>query len=250
MSALLEAKSLTVCADGARLISDISFSAKAGEFIGVIGPNGVGKSTLLKALAGVTNPDSGGVEIGGCAINAMTARERALLLSYLPQSRETAWAMTAEMVASLGRFSYGRPDRLGEKDRAAVKRALDLADADSLRNRVMQTLSGGEQARIHLARALAAETTIVLADEPTAALDMKHALAMLAALRQRACDGALIIAALHDLPLAARFCTRLVAIDKGCIAADGAGDEVLNEEFYKTVFSIRPVEGGVSFEAI
>jgi iron complex transport system ATP-binding protein len=234
----LAVDSLTVRKGSAVLIARISFAEKGGNFIGVVGPNGAGKSTLLRAIAGLERAAEGEVRLDGADIREFPPQDRARRLAYLPQARETHWAIDAETVASLGRFSYGAPHRLGPLDRAAVERALRTADALAFRDRIMPTLSGGEQARVHLARALAAETPILLADEPTAALDLRHALAILAALRAKADDGGLVIAALHDLDLARRFCTRMIVLDAGKVVADGAPRSALDEALIARVFGV------------
>jgi len=235
---------LTVRRGNAVLLDRVCFAAGAGAFIGVVGPNGAGKSTLLRAIAGLERDGAEAVRLDGVEIGALAPRLRARALAYLPQARETHWAIDAETVASLGRFSFGAPHRLGPLDRAAVERALHTADALSFRRRIMPTLSGGEQARVHLARALAAETAILLADEPTAALDLRHALAILAALRARADKGGLVVAALHDLDLARRFCTRMIVLDAGGIVADGAPDAALDDSLLARVFGVvRTADG-------
>lgn len=234
---MLSIKDLCIERDGATLLREINLSAGAGEFVCVVGPNGAGKSTLLRAIAGVGRI-SGTVLIDGAEISAMTAVRRAKTIAYLPQARDVHWAITAEAVVSLGRFAYSAPHRLSPADRAAVERALAATDSTSFRSRVASTLSGGEQARIHLARALAAEAPVLIADEPTAALDLRHALSIIALLRAKADTGGLVIAALHDLDLARRFCTRLVVMNEGKIAADGALADALTPERLATVFGV------------
>lgn len=222
----------------AELLNTVSLTAGSGAFIGVIGPNGAGKTTLLRAVAGLEKADGGEIRLNGAPLFAIAPLERARSLAYLPQLREVHWAMTAEAVVSLGRFAYGSPHRLGPADRAAVEAALAVTDSGSFRSRVVSTLSGGEQARIHLARALAAETPVVIADEPTAALDLKHALAIAEVLRAKADAGGLVIAALHDLDLARRFCTRIVVLNDGKIIADAAPAENLNDDLVANVFGV------------
>lgn len=238
----LTVQNLSVARDGAMLLDDISFEATAGEFIGVVGPNGAGKSTLLRALAGVAHAEANKVIVNGAPVEKMAPRERARVIAYLPQLREVAWAITAEAVVSLGRFAYGAGARLGPADLAAVDAALAAADCQSFRNRVASTLSGGEQARIHLARALAAETPVLIADEPTAALDLKHALAILKTLRARADAGGIVIAALHDLALAQRFCTRLIILNRGRMVDDCPAETAITEEVLTHVFGVTAAE--------
>ncbi len=236
----LAADGITAKRGGVTLIEGISLTASGGEFIGLVGPNGAGKTTLLRALSGAAAKTEGRVAINGTDLRMLIPRERARRLAYLPQIREVAWAMTAEAVVALGRFAWGSPSRLAEADRAAVARALALTGAEALRTRTMPTLSGGEQARVHLARALAAEAPILLADEPTAALDPKHARAIMAALRAKADGGGLVMAASHDLRLAERWCTRIVVMSAGRIAADGPADLALTPPVMETVFGVGP----------
>ncbi len=229
---------LTVKRGGATLLDGVRFAAGAEDFVGVIGPNGAGKSTLLRAIAGLESAASGAVTIAGAPVDAMASLVRARALAFLPQAREVHWAITAEAVVSLGRFAYGEGRRLGPADRAAVDAALAATDARSFRCRVASTLSGGELARIHVARALATETPILIVDEPTAALDIKHALAVMAALRARAAAGGTVIAALHDLALARRFCTRMIVLNDGRIEADGAPPDSPSDELIARVFGV------------
>ncbi len=234
----LAASGLSVRRGDAALIADVSLSAEGGAFIGLVGPNGAGKTTLLRALAGLEAAAEGRVTIDGVEIRALDHRARARKIAYLPQSREVAWAITGEAVASLGRFAYGAPSRLSADDRAAIDRALAATGADAFRTRSMTTLSGGEQARIHLARALAAETGILLTDEPTAALDPKHQSAIMAALRSKAEGGELIVAALHDLRQAQRHCTRIIALNGGRIAADSVPANALSPALVEDIFGV------------
>jgi iron complex transport system ATP-binding protein len=238
----LAVRSLTIAREGQAILESVSFSAQAGEFIAVVGPNGAGKTTLLRALAGVERPQSGAVLVDGVEPSLLPPRRRARALAYLPQARQIHWSMTAETVASLGRFAYGAPHRLGAHDRAAVARALAAADAHRFRERTMTTLSGGEQARIHVARALAAETPFLIADEPTAALDLRHALGIMALLRAKAAEGGLAVAALHDLALARRFSTRVLVLDRGRLAADGPPAAALAGPIIETVFGVAPAD--------
>ncbi|MEK7266749.1 MAG: ABC transporter ATP-binding protein [Pseudomonadota bacterium] len=238
----LQIENLSAARDGSLLLRAVNFVAGAGEFIGIVGPNGAGKTTLLRALAGLEKPAAGLVLLNAKPVAAMAPLERARALAYLPQTRDVHWAVTAEAVVSLGRFAYGAPHRLGPADRAAVEAALAATDCLSFRSRVASTLSGGELARVHLARALASETKMLVADEPTAALDLRHALSIIALLRGKADAGGLVIAALHDLDLARRYCTRLIVVNEGAIVADGAPSEAISETVLRQVF-------GVAFDA-
>lgn len=235
---MLKIDRLCIRRGGADLLHSVCMTARAGEFIGVVGPNGAGKTTLLRAVVGLEKADAGSVSLNGASVLEMPSKARAKTTAYLPQEREVHWAVTAEAVVSLGRFAYGSPGRLGPSDRAAVERALAATQAQSFRSRVVSTLSGGEQARIHLARALAAETPVVVADEPTAALDLRHALSIAEILRARADAGGLVIAAIHDLNLAQRFCTRVIVLNEGRLVADGAPIDALSDNQIASVFGV------------
>lgn len=234
----LAAEGLLVRRGDAALLDDVSLSASGGEFIALVGANGAGKTTLLRTLAGLEQPASGRVMIDGAGALALSPQARARKISYLPQTRDVAWSITAEAVVSLGRFAYGNSQRLAAENRIAVDRALAATDAAAFRTRTMPTLSGGEQARIHLARALSAETPILLADEPTAALDPRHAAAIMRAMRAKAEDGGLVIAASHDLRLARRFGTRMIVLDRGRIVADDAADLALTAAIAEAAFGV------------
>lgn len=229
MSALLEIDRVTRRRDGNLVLDGVSLTARAGELIGVVGPNGAGKTSLLRLIAGLERPDAGGVRMDGVAIGDVRPADRARRLAYLPQARPLHAAIDVEALVALGRFAYGSTSRLDPAGRAAVDRAMIATDVAALRSRIAPTLSGGEIARVHLARAFAAEAPVLVADEPVAALDPKHQLAIMRVLRAKADGGGLVLAALHEIALARRFCTRIVCLKDGRVAADGAPDEALRE---------------------
>jgi iron complex transport system ATP-binding protein len=238
---LLSVVELSASRGDTLVLRDISFDAARGAFIGLVGANGAGKTTLLRALAGIAAPTSGEVHLDGAQITQLSMQQRARALAYLPQLREVHWNMTVEAVVALGRFAYGDPLALSDDDRRAVEEALMKTGVDALRVRRASALSGGEQARMHLARALAGETPVLLADEPTASLDPKHQLAVMRLLREKAQSG-LVIAALHDLRLAAKFCTRIIILHDGGVLADGAPENVLTDENLQRAFDVPRTE--------
>lgn len=238
MSSHFELNKICVSLGGRRIVSDISFHAHSGEFIGLIGPNGAGKSTLLKAAACLIPDETGDLKINGDALASMTPVNRARHLAYLPQARPIFWSVSARAIVSLGRFAYGNPMSDDAHDVAAIDHALSQTGAAHLSNRPAGELSGGELARVHLARMLASEAPVMLADEPIAALDPAHQLAIMALLRQRADAGACVIAALHELPLAVRYCTRLLVMQDGTCVADGAPEKILSEKLLRDVFGV------------
>ncbi|MFQ5563536.1 MAG: ABC transporter ATP-binding protein [Parvularculaceae bacterium] len=238
MRRALEFDRAAVAVDGRTILSEICFAAAGGEFIGLVGPNGAGKSTLLRAAAGLAPLAVGARFLGGAPHDDLSPVARARRLAYLPQARPIYWALPAGEIVALGRFAYGGFGRLSAEDNAAVARALKEAGAEAFRDRAAVSLSGGELARVHLARALAAEAPLLLADEPIAALDPAHQLSVMQVLKSRAQNGAAVIAALHDLTLAARYCTRIILLQNGRIHADGPPEETLTEKTVKTVFGV------------
>ena len=221
------------------VLSDISFSIGAGEFVGLLGPNGAGKSTLLKCVAGLL-PAEGTVILGTSELSGIGAVERARRVSYLPQDRDVAWPITAEKLVALGRTPYLAPmSGLGPHDKAMIDLALEQADASYLRNRVVSELSGGERARVLIARALAQETPLFLADEPAAGLDPAHQISLMDVFASLAGGGRTIVVALHEIGLAAQWCNRLLLLDHGRLVGDGEPKAVLTPEIFETVYGVR-----------
>lgn len=243
---MIEASELSVRLSDAFALGPVSITAAGGEFICLVGPNGAGKSTLLKLLAGVLQPDAGTISVGGDALERLRPQERAKRLAWLPQQRPLAWNMCAEDVAALGRFAVARRRyaRCGEADRAAVDAAMEKAGAAPFCGRQMETLSGGEQARVHLARILASEAGALLLDEPCAALDIAHQLQFMETLGGEAAAGRCVIAALHDLDLARRYASRVIVLDKGGVRADGTAETALDAAVLSDVFGVSRGAGG------
>lgn len=210
-----------------------------GALIGVIGPNGAGKSTLVRALLGLV-PAMGRVRVDGVDVTRIPRADLAKRIAYLPQGQTLHWPLTVERLVALGRLPHLAPfSRIGDADRAAIDRAIHHADVDHLRDRVATELSGGERARVLLARALAVEASALVTDEPLAALDPGHQLEVMALLRAQAASGALVVAVLHDLTMAARHCDRLLLLHEGRLVADGPPDEVLTAARLADVYGIR-----------
>jgi len=235
MTALLDLKDVSVSIDGRAIVRGASLAAAPGEFIGLIGPNGAGKSTLLRAAAGLIPIDCGARRLKGDRFEDIPFTERARRLAYLPQARPIFWSIPVRNIVALGRFAYGASDNLSDP---AIDRAMAEAGVEGLAERPAAELSGGELARVHLARTLAAEAALILADEPITALDPAHQFSVMALLQQKAKQDCAIIAALHDLQLAEKYCTRLVIIDQGRIVADGP-TTILNTKIARDVFSIK-----------
>lgn len=209
-----------------------------GTLTGIVGPNGAGKSTLARAMLALV-PATGRIEIDGRPAQAMPRAELAGRIAYLPQGQSLHWPLTVERLVELGRLPHLAPmSRIGADDRAAIDRAMARADVLSLRERDATELSGGERARALFARALAVEAPALIADEPLASLDPGHQIDVMDLLRAEASAGSLVIAVLHDLTMAARYCDRLLIVDAGRIAADGPPAEVLTPDLLRTVYGI------------
>lgn len=234
---------------GSRTILDrISLEITAGKVVGVIGPNGAGKTTLIKAGLGLW-PATGEVRLDGRLFGELSLRERARLVAYVPQERDVAWEMDVASLVSLGRLPHGNGLRAGgEVDRAVVAQAMADMDIAGFGERTISELSGGERARVLMARALAQDTPLLLADEPASGLDPEHQIRLLALLRRRAGQGQAIVVTLHDLQAAARWCDRLILMQRGRIVADGPPLAVLTEariaEVYNCAAFVRSDDRG------
>lgn len=238
---MISVSGLSVSLAGRRVVEDVSFAAAPGAFVALTGPNGAGKSTVLKALTGVLPAEAGRIDIDGAPADTFNALERARRLAWLSQSRPVAWNLRVEDVVALGRFAQSPDayDRLGPEARLAVDTAMTKADAAHLSGRAFQTLSGGEQARVHLARLLASPAPCLLLDEPCAALDIVHQLALMETLAAEAAGGRSVVVVLHDLELAARYCPRVIVMESGRVVADGPPGDALSEGNLARVFGVK-----------
>lgn len=238
----LEAKAVSVDVRSGRVVDGADLSLVSGEFVGLIGPNGAGKSTLLRAILGLQQRTAGSVTLNDQPMTGLSPRSRARAIAYLPQDRRVEWRLPARDIVMLGRYPH--QDGFGgasAADRSAVDRALALVEAEHLANRPVVTLSGGERTRVLLARALAVEAPLLLADEPIAALDPYHQLHVMEILKGLSRQGVGVLCVIHDLALALRFTDRLVLMDAGRVVADGAPADVLSPERLETVYRIAAV---------
>lgn len=242
----LEARGLTVRLGGRVVLDRIDIALRPGTVTAIVGPNGAGKSTLLKALAGLLRPASGEVLLEGAALRSRPPQALGRAIAYLPQDHLVSWPLSVRAIVGLGRLPHqGATDNRPGADEQAVAAAMKAMDISTLADRPVTELSGGERARVLMARTLAQETAVLIADEPAAGLDPAHALALFAALRQLATEGRSVLVALHDLSLAARFCDVAVIIAGGRIVATGAPGEVLTPSHLEAVLGVRIVVGRI-----
>jgi iron complex transport system ATP-binding protein len=235
---LLALEAVTVRRGPCPVVDGVSASIGAGELVGLIGPNGAGKTTLMRAALGLIRAE-GTIALGGTPLAQLAPRERALRAAYLPQDREIAWPVRVETLVGLGRTPHLPPGRTpGPADRAAVEAALARMDLTAFRDRPATALSGGERARALIARALAQEAPLLVADEPAAGLDPAHQLQLMALLREMAGTGRGVVVSLHDLGLAARWCDRLLLMHQGRLVAEGPPESVLTAERLAAVYGI------------
>jgi iron complex transport system ATP-binding protein len=237
--ALLTADHLDVTLSGRRVLQNVALSLTRGHLVALVGPNGAGKTTLLRALAGL-QASTGDIQVTGQALSALSLRERAKLFGYLPQGHVVHWPLLVKDVVALGRYPHGATDpaRLPAADEAAVQRAMQATDITGFASRPINELSGGERSRVALARVLANEAPIVLADEPTASLDPRYQIDVMTNLRAVADSGVLVILVTHDLGLAARFADTVMVMANGRLVAHGTPRDALSDAIIADVFRI------------
>ncbi|MCA1336332.1 ABC transporter ATP-binding protein [Pseudooceanicola marinus] len=226
---LLSVDSLSVSLRGREIFRDVSFDIAPGELVGLIGPNGAGKTTLMRAALGLIGA------AGQSSLAALSATDRARQAAWMPQAREIAWPVTVEALVALGRLPHGGG---GPADHAAIVAAIERMALTELQQRTATRLSGGEQARALIARALAQETPLLMADEPTAGLDPAHQISTMEVFADLAAAGQGVLLSLHDLGLAARHCTRLLLLAEGRLLADGPPEAVLTPDLLARAFHI------------
>jgi iron complex transport system ATP-binding protein len=236
----IEANALRATLKRREVLHGVDFRAEPGELTAIVGPNGAGKTTLLRTLAGLSPATAGSVALSGRPLGEWPPRIRARVLAYLPQERIVNWALSARAVVALGRLPH-QPIGVGESasDARAIEAALAAMDVGHLASRPVLDMSGGERARVLIARALAQEASALIADEPAAGLDPAHQLALFAQFVRLAAAGRTVVVALHDLSLAARFCHRIVLLNAGRSIAAGAAQDVLTVEHLATAYGIE-----------
>lgn len=218
-----------------QIIDDVSLEVKYGEVLALVGPNGAGKSTLLGLLAGDLHPTAGTVTLEGRDLTDWDTKELARIRAVLLQANQVAFSFTARDVIDMGRAPWiGTPE--SAEDEGAITQAIGLTDVGHLTGRTFPTLSGGEKARVSLARVIAQRTRIVMLDEPTAALDLRHQEDVLTIARNIAAQGRAVIVVLHDLSLSAAYADQIAILHQGQLAAIGHPDEVLTAKRVRDIY--------------
>ena len=213
-------------------LNDVSLNLAHGEMLGIIGPNGSGKSTLLHCLAGIL-PYRGRVEFAGANLAHLPSQTRAQKIAFVPQASHSAWSLSVEDIVTLGRLPWA------DEDAPAIANAMAHTGVSEWRTRRVDTLSGGEQSRVWLARVLAGQPMLLLADEPVASLDLYYQQQVMQSLRGYAEDAQSVILSIHDLALAARYCDKLCLLNHGRIHAIGTPQQVLTEANISAVFKVQ-----------
>ena len=240
--AFLRARGLSWRVGDAAIIDGIDLSVDRGELVGVIGPNGAGKTTLLRLLAGVRVPTSGEVLLDGRGIGGMESRARARLVSFMTQDSSQVFPFTVMEILLMGRYPHlGRFQNEGTEDRARARRMLSYVGLAAIEERGFSGLSGGERQLVLFAKALVQETDGLLLDEPSSSLDIHHEDRIFSMSQELAREGRAVIASVHNLSVAAQYCSRLVLLSKGRVASDGRPEEVLRSDLLDRVYGARTI---------
>jgi iron complex transport system ATP-binding protein len=236
---MLETRNLSYTINDRDILQNVNLSLKAGEVMAIVGPNGAGKSTLLRLLSGDLHPTSGEIHLDGKRLPDYAPRDLALKRAVMSQSALVTFEFTAYEVAMMGRYPHQRfgTGSRGD-DKQIVSDAMQRTETEHLREQLYPTLSGGEAARVTLARVLAQETPLILLDEPTAALDLRHQQVVMKIARELASAGAAILAIVHDLNLAAAHADKVVMLHQGGVYAEGSPREVLTADTIENVFRL------------
>ncbi len=236
-TAVLRGRGLALSRDGRSILEGIDLEVHAGEVIALVGPNGAGKSTLLSILAGDQHPDAGSVELMGRSIGTYRPLELARRRAVLSQANVVSFPFRVIEIVQMGRSPWNRTAELAD-DQQAVLDAIQATDIEHLLGRRFTTLSGGEQARVSLARVLAQRTPVIFLDEPTAALDLRHQEDVMRLARELAAQGRAVVVVVHDLSLAGAYADRIALLDGGRLDAVGTPTEVMTADRVGRVYGL------------
>ena len=236
----ISAQDLTYEIEGSTLLDGVDLHADRGQLVGLIGPNGAGKSTLLRTISGILRYRGGAVLLEGEDLRSLSPRDVAATLALVPQIAPYTYGFTSIELVLMGRYPHlGRFQIEGREDDRIARDAMRLTETEQFADRTLDTLSGGERQRVFVARALAQQPRILLMDEPTANLDILHQLKVLDLVRRLVADGLTAVAAIHDLNMAARYCDKLVLLNKGHVLAEGSPADVLTPDTIESVFGVH-----------
>ncbi|MBI2339510.1 MAG: ABC transporter ATP-binding protein [Deltaproteobacteria bacterium] len=237
---MLEAKQLTYCINGKKILADVSFQIERGDFVALLGPNGSGKTTLIKILSGVLRGYTGSANLNLMHINRMTHRGIAQFVAVVPQEAHFVFPFTALEVVLMGRQAFQKSFSFDSaEDLQIARRAMERTDCRQFADRKISTLSGGEKQRVLLARALAQKPRFLLLDEPASHLDLKHQLHLFHLLRDlNTSDGIAVLCVVHDLNLASLYAKRLLCLKEGGLVAQGETAEVMTTDRIREIFGV------------
>ena len=238
----LEAQGLVYQVQAKRLLDRVSIKAERGTFVGLIGPNGAGKSTLLKTVSGLLRAQEGAVSLDGHDLTETSTKQVARTLAQVSQTPPYTYGFTGVELVLMGRYPHmGRFQVEGAEDRRIAAEAMELTETEEFSDRLVETLSGGERQRVFIAAALAQQPHVLLLDEPTSNLDIQHQLKALDIVQSLVEQGMTAVAAIHDLSLAARYCSSLVLMSEGKVLAEGDAEDVLTPANIEAAFGVRTV---------
>jgi len=248
MSEVLSFDAVSAGYRGRTVLTEVSVSFRASAVTGLVGPNGAGKTTLFRVALRLLEAQTGKVRLMNRSLGEWSSQALARAAAYLPQEAEAHWPVEARRLVALGRLPHRAPfGPLREADEQATEDALARCDAFEFASRKMNELSAGERARVLLARALAVQAPVLLADEPAAHLDPAHQLHLMELLRAEAARGTAVVVTLHDLSLASRYCDQIVVMEEGRVVADGDAAFALRDDVLQSAFAIRArrIESGI-----
>ncbi|WP_227354851.1 heme ABC transporter ATP-binding protein [Haladaptatus salinisoli] len=247
---MIRIEDVAVRLGNARVLDGVTATVDGGRFVGLVGPNGAGKTTLLRAVNGALSPDEGRVLVDGDAVSDLSSKAASRRVATVPQDTSLSFDFPVREVVAMGRNPYRSRfgGRAGEKrttetvsDADVVEGAMERTDVTAFADRPITAISGGERQRVLLARALAQDTPVLLLDEPTASLDINHQVRTFELVRELVREGKTVVAAIHDLNLAAHYCDELLLLDSGSVLASGPPTDVLAEDTLREAFDARAV---------
>ena len=242
---VVDARGIDVSLGGVQILEGVNVTVESGTLVGLVGPNGAGKSTLLRAMRALLPVDAGEVRVAGVPVHNRPAREVGRTVATVPQTTSLSFSFTVQQTVEMGRTPHvSRFGTLGPDDREAIRAAMERTDVTRFADRSITEVSGGERQRVLLARALAQETPVLFLDEPTANLDVNHAVRTLEMVDELVEEGKTVVAAIHDLDLAARYCDELVLLSDGRVQASGSPSGVLTAESLRETFDATAVVTG------